>query len=622
MQGQIKTLNEKSVLRHRQKGVVQPMVKLTKPEYAPSTIDIDWDKDYSLAELIKLILNHGNAKPVRGAIVGVTQALQELLYAKSDPGELDDIRTGTNGVVYDTPANAVKEQIIMLQNLLTMNKGENMIDTAKTKNGYYNYSGFVASDDWRCMPDLLAVPNGVGSVTVLSDKESYISFYNSSKQFLKSVSFTGDISNQQSVVIPYGVAYVTISMMAKIANTFKAAWNQIQASVSTGVNVVDVSKFESGYYSDKGHTDDDTWACSSYMLAIPTGVTQLTAYADANSYVTFYDKLKGFMSSVAFASNSATMQTQTIPVDAAFVTVSMQKSEAVNFTLAWGATGTQSQSLDTPKIDRSMWQPSKSLIVDPGSNGDYVKVQDAINAADDGTTITIMPGDYYECVDARDKQVNLVGYSASATRIISTDNRRDYPALEMTSGSASNLSFISQRPTGAAYPDYDTPYGAHLDYNGSAHQTLTFENCVFRSDWNAAVGIGMRVGENLSFKNCEFTSTSSIPMGAVFFHDCSNAELAGNYAFTLDSCNLSAAGNYSMVALGIAHPGNKMDLTLIRNSFYSGVHGTGDDGIGKQEATEQYPASDGDEFMGTATIVLNPRSFGNSAPKCNAAVQS
>lgn len=544
------------------------------------------------------------------------------LQGKSDPGMLDDIRTAINGMVYATPATAVREQFTALQSLLLGTSGENMIDISTLKNGYYNFSGFVASDDWRCMPDLMAVPNGVGSVTVLSDKESYISFYNSAKQFLKSVSFTGDSSNQQSVVIPYGVAYVTISMMAKIANTFKATWNQSQVSVSTGVNVVDVSKMRSGYYNAKGYTNDDNWASTSYMLAIPTGVTQLTSYADTNSYITFYDKLKGFMSSVAFTGNSSTMQTQTIPADAAFLTVSMFKAAAVNFTLAWGATGTQSQSLDTPKVDRSMWQPTKSLVVDPGGNGDYVKVQDAINAADDGTTITIMPGDYYECVDARDKRVNLVGYSASATRIISTDDRRDYPALEMTSGSASNLSFISQRPTGAADPDYDTPYGAHLDYDGSAHQTLTFENCAFKSDWNAGVGTGMRVGENLSFKNCSISSTSSIPMGAIFFHDSSKPELAGDYALTLDSCNLSAAGNYSMVALGIAHPGNKMDLTLIRNSFYSSVHGTGDAGIGKQEASGQYPASDGDQFMGTATIVLNPRSFGNSAPKCNAAVQS
>lgn len=552
----------------------------------------------------------------------VEKAITEL-QIKSGPGMLDDLRTAINGVVYDTPATAVREQFTALKNLLLETRSdENMIDTTKTKNGYYNYSGFVASDDWRCMSDLLAVPNAVGSLMALTSADSYVSFYDSAKQFLKSVSFTGDSSNWQSVVIPYGVAYVTISMVAKLATTFKAAWNQSQASVSTGVNVVDVSKMQPGYYDAKGYTDDNAWASTSYMLAIPTGITQLTAYADANSYVTFYDKLKVFMSNVAFAGNSSTMQTQTIPVDAAFVTVSMLKAAAVNFTLAWGATGTKSQVLDTPKIDRSMWQPTKSLVVDPGGNGDYVKIQDAINAADDGTTITIMPGDYYECVDAKDKRVNLVGYSASATRIISIDSRRDYPALEMASGSASNLSFISQRPTGMADPSYLTPYGAHLDYDGSAHQTLTFENCVFRSDWNAAVGIGMRVGENLSFKNCDFTSTPSISMGAVFFHDCSKAEFAGDYSLTFDNCNLWAAGNYSFVALGIAHPGNRMDLTLIRNSFYSGIHGTGDAGIGKQEASAEYPASNGDKFMGTATIVLNPRSFGNSAPKCNASVQS
>ncbi|MCV3328565.1 hypothetical protein NVV76_10440 [Pediococcus ethanolidurans] len=520
-------------------------------------------------------------------------------------------------------ANAIKEQFNTLNHLLLEPRDKNIIDTTKTKNGYYDKSGFVASADWRCTTDLLAVPNSVGSMMTFTPTGSYVSFYDSDKKFLKSLPSTGDSSNWQSIVIPYGVAYITISMVVNLANTFKAAWNQSQTSVIAGVNVVDVSKMNPGYYDDKGHTDDNNWASTSYMLAIPNGITQLTAYADDNSYVTFYDKLKGFMSNVAFTGKSPTMQTQTIPVGAAFITVSIQKWSELSFTLAWGATGTQSQALYTPKIDRSMWQPTKSLVVDPGGNGDYVKVQDAINAADAGTTITIMPGDYYECVDAKDKRVNLVGYSASATRIISTNDSYYHPALEMASGSASNLSFISQRPTGMADPSYWMPYGVHLDYDGSAHQILAFENCVFRSDWNAAVGIGMRVGENLSFKNCDFNNNNpSSSIGAVFFHDCSEAEFAGDYSLTFDDCNLWAAGNYSLVALGIAYPGNKMDLTLIRNSLYSGIHGIGDDGIGKQEVSAEYPASNGDKFMGTATIVLNPRSFGNSAPKCNAAVQS
>jgi len=58
----------------------------------------------------------------------------------------------------------------------------------------------------------------------------------------------------------------------------------------------------------------------------------------------------------------------------------------------------------------------KTITVDDDGEGDYEKIQDAVDAAEDGDTIRVYEGTYYENVVV-DKTVNLVGNGSTATTV-------------------------------------------------------------------------------------------------------------------------------------------------------------------------------------------------------------
>ncbi|QFQ74584.1 hypothetical protein LM596_05395 [Liquorilactobacillus mali] len=383
-------------------------------------------------------------------------------------------------------------------------------------------------------------------------------------------------------------------------------------------NVIDQSALVSGYFNSDGQQTSTSWEHSPLLYL---EASKITVYTVSSTYVTFFDKAKTFIANqtlTGLSDSTPGYQTLTAPTNAAFFAINVLAAQAGTLTCTFGNVGTTiTTAATTIGIKRNLFMPSTVVVVDPNpARGDFQTISDAVSIVPDGYTLLIMPGTYSENLHLAARNLNLIGTNKENTIILSTSNSRSNPPLEACAGYFKNLTFYAQRPANAA----DTsamPYGAHIDFDNEANQSLVFENCAFKSDWNAGVGVGMRAGFKLAFKRCDIVSTYA-DQGALFFHDSTNSDLAGYYQLKIDDCDITAAGKYAIIAMGIGLSGNNLDLVATRNSLWSDTNGKGNDAIGTQQPdSTKYPISTGTGFGGTATIKLNGRSFGNSADSLN-----
>lgn len=190
--------------------------------------------------------------------------------------------------------------------------------------------------------------------------------------------------------------------------------------------------------------------------------------------------------------------------------------------------------------------PQTWMVAQDGT-GQFSTISEAVAQAEEGDTIWIFPGIYEESVQMADKELQLVGVDP---RLCIIQNcREDYfnPPLEVAAGKVSNLTIYAYRgdvaPIGSASTSVKameelgteivqdvsavyagaipleafTGYAVHIENRYSYGRTLTFENCIFKSDCNYAVGAGLRGEFTLTFKGCEFLARGSA--GDIYLHD-------------------------------------------------------------------------------------------------------
>jgi len=176
----------------------------------------------------------------------------------------------------------------------------------------------------------------------------------------------------------------------------------------------------------------------------------------------------------------------------------------------------------------------KYLTVNPKEKGCYKTINSAIADAVDGDVIIVYPSSYIEHVKVTDKRIHIIGIDKE-TCILKTQTGDYLEAhLEIAKGTVSNMTIYSEKPAGLTPPE-KTSYGVHIDRLESVGETLTFNNCILKSDFNAGAGIGLRKDFNLTFKNCEFITTEPTNInGACFFHDSNNSTAYGKGKITFD----------------------------------------------------------------------------------------
>ncbi len=254
-------------------------------------------------------------------------------------------------------------------------------------------------------------------------------------------------------------------------------------------------------------------------------------------------------------------------------------------------------------------------------SGDYLTVSDAVNATSDGDTILIGPGEYNETVHMWGKNRNLVGVCKESCIIITKKGIYAEPPLEANIGSLENLTLIADTSEATIRPeDKDSKaYAMHVEYGNSTPYSLNVRNCRFVSNWTAAVGMGIRHNQTVTFDGCEFISNAEmvwsnyrgewIEMGALYYHN--EAGVTGKVGGVLEVRNSKIKGKSAGMYLQSLENGCTLESEFINTTISCTDHGVGTGCILKYPTTTSSGKLCGTDFS------LAETSHGNNIAELN-----
>ncbi|HGS0030190.1 TPA: hypothetical protein ACL7P7_001524 [Streptococcus pneumoniae] len=536
----------------------------------------------------------------------------------------------------------------------------NLFNRENVRNGYYNTSGiWTANAGFRTPINYMIVkPSAQYTFRATIDVAShFVSWFTAGGIFIKTEALSSSTETKTSpsnaerayfTSTARGLATYTVAEgdSATTDTTFFEKWilkdslfeikdQSVTTDMTTffetkeSTNIFDRSNVRKGYINTSGaFTAHENYRLSDTWIPVNPN-EQLTIYASNNTrsvlYLFYSNNQDNAWLSTKGLPTSSQIQTITVPVDVKFVKFTCGSSTIDTFTVA---RGTQSTT-DTNFFRYTSIKPEylhglglgQSSVIEVDKIGDIKSVRDAVSSIKEEGTVKVNSGTYIDDIDAIGKTVHLVGINKNSTIIRTENSSRETPPLEATSGSVSNMTFYASWPSGMVRPsDGRTPYAAHIDYDEEANKTLVIEDCDFTSDWNAAVGIGMRVGFNLIFRRCKLHSTAD-GLGGVFFHDATTDSLRGESWITFEDCEITSDGRH---ALSIQAQGTEADVInckFVRCNIYSKRAGktinwsdNANSVIGATVASHLA----GDNLFGTKNFRLDQGSYGNNLEYFNA----
>ncbi len=174
-------------------------------------------------------------------------------------------------------------------------------------------------------------------------------------------------------------------------------------------------------------------------------------------------------------------------------------------------------------------------------------------------TVLVLPGSYNESVQTYERVVNLYGVDKSLCEIVSYDGDYDYPPLEIGAGSVRNFAI---KATGSDTGHSRLAYGIHADYNSLTDRSLTIYNCVIHSDYNAAIGMGLRRG-SVTIDSCTLTGNGA-EGSDMFMHDTIDPNLAGDQNLIIKNSTIDSIYIHSEEVVE-----GRVNLTFKNNSINS-----------------------------------------------------
>ena len=204
--------------------------------------------------------------------------------------------------------------------------------------------------------------------------------------------------------------------------------------------------------------------------------------------------------------------------------------------------------IETNKVNTSY----SYITVDKNGKGDYTNIQEAIDNYN-GTPIFIKNGIYEEGrLECSDKDITIIGEDKYRTIIKNKNGLYEEDCLYCSNGVFSNLQFISEYVNGESTEigQQNGAYAVHVDSNNQANGTCVFNDCIIISDFNAAVGAGLRKNNTVEFNNCDLISKqynrgqefANGGMGALFVHNnhTGTGDNCPNQIIRLNNCRLKA----------------------------------------------------------------------------------
>ena len=486
---------------------------------------------------------------------------------------------------------------------------ENLLDTSKVQDGYYVWysDGTLYESETHCVTEFIPV---VGGEKYESNVNEQTAFYDLNKNYISGVTGIGN----GGVVIPANAVFMRMSInknklstcmiskeslplqyypySAKLSPLLVKGYHQYIPSVTEKVKIIgtkikfvgNVTLFDSVrrvYIRLSGEYDlRNSGDC--LVLNVINGLTKVVNFhstihsLDANYIVLFVEYQGEYLSSIFDDRHVVDLENR------------------------------------------------RNIYVSKYKNADYQTIAEAINDCKSASAnyyynIIIDNGIYLESLDLTGvNNINLIGVNKN-TCVIQNQNANYYKCPLNTNGAGyfANLTFISS----SEYDDGVEPRSYAMHYEGDGDGLCEFYNCIFKSDNNSAVGIGMRKNETLILNQCEIIKTDVIPTGMGAFY-CHSAQFNGhsNQHIVVKNCEItSQTGAFltiddSNTLDGIGEFGNvggEMDVTFINNNFYSGTYGRSDSGVVLRGAA---PIND-NCFIGS--VVLNKKSYGNNVSMLN-----
>ncbi len=134
--------------------------------------------------------------------------------------------------------------------------------------------------------------------------------------------------------------------------------------------------------------------------------------------------------------------------------------------------------------------------------GDYLTIQEAIDAAVDGDEVEVHPGNYNEAIDFLGKAIRV--YSTDGPEVTTIDGTGNFHVVQCVSGEGSDTVLDGFTITGGTGTDYGGQFRGGGMYNIGSSPTVT--NCTFSGNTATAHGGGMvNFGSNPTVTNCTFS---------------------------------------------------------------------------------------------------------------------
>ena len=247
-----------------------------------------------------------------------------------------------------------------------------------------------------------------------------------------------------------------------------------------------------------------------------------------------------------------------------------------------------------------------------GPDAAYQYIQDAINAATDGDTIYVAPGEYAEPLKIH-KNIRVIGEDRYKCLINYPATDRNNPPVEISRGEFANFQVWCGKD---GMSSGNPAYALHCDYpETNAGGSLYVHDVDFTSWVTQTVGVGLSPDFTLTFENCTFTC-----MGDCNAFYCHSSRLGGdNQNLYVYRCLFRNGGysalirmqcqNFSAYALatfvecrGIPRTNNSVEMY-----FYQADGSTSPEDHG------------GSNWMKSKDWHLSPFSLGNNMYELNAA---
>ena len=226
-------------------------------------------------------------------------------------------------------------------------------------------------------------------------------------------------------------------------------------------------------------------------------------------------------------------------------------------------------------------------IVAQDGTGDFLTIQEGVDAVNSGDTLIICPGVYEENVEIMAKTVNLLGVDRDSCILqYDTVNYGKVP-LTVAAGQISNITIKGYKNAnkGMFLPvisvqedsfDEDSQellrqsaysgYAVHVDQNYLYGKELSFEKCRIESYNSYCMGIGSRGESTITVTECELLAAGDGE--CIYLHDVGTLDVGGSSTMIFRNSMLQSSLCPYIMTIHALHTENQMYLTFQNVKVY------------------------------------------------------